>query len=319
MMAPDKRWRPGTGVDNDGANIHTESGMKRALVTGGSAGIGKETVRALVRQGYEVIVAARDKGKGEALIRRIQSETPGARLQFMTVDLSDFGQVEALGHKVRAQWPCIDVLVLNAGLFTPRLHTNEAGYEFMFATTHLGHFLLTHHLLDGVMASPDGRIVVTSSVAHFFGGRFNFDTLRTPSSSSLLMAVPFMAYGRSKLANLLFVRELARRLEGSKVKVNAFHPGPVKTEIWRDTPGLFNALIGPTLISETQGAQTQIFLATEPGLAESGQHWFKKRIEKGSPASRDQALARKLWDYSEQALGIHSFGQPDSAASLRHG
>jgi retinol dehydrogenase 12 len=282
--------------------------MKKALVTGGNAGIGKQTVRALVTQGYAVIVAARDQIKGQAVIKQIKAEYPHAQVEFCPLDLSVTGAVVSFAEQVKQRWDRIDVLILNAGLFTPKLHTNEAGYEFMFATTHLGHFLLTHHLLPLVKASPTGRIVVTSSVAHFFGLGFDFYNFRHPTRSTFLMAAPFMAYGRSKLANLLFVRELARRLQSTPVLVNAFHPGPVKTEIWRSTPGLFNALIGPTLISEEAGAQTQIYLATSPQLKESGHYWFKKSIEKGSPASRDVDLAKRLWVYSEQALGIKNFG-----------
>lgn len=289
---------------------------RRALVTGGSAGIGKETVKALVAQGYEVIVAARDAAKGEAVLNAIRAEHPGAQLSFHALDMSQPDAVVAFAQQVQARWDRIDALVLNAGLFTPQLRTGVTGHEFMFATTHLGHFALTHQLLPLVEAAPAGRIVVTSSVAHFFAGGFDFDSLREPSSSTFLMAAPFVAYGRSKLANLLFVRELARRLQGSKVLVNSFHPGSVKTEIWRGTPSLFNALISPSLISEREGAQTQIFLATDPSLVQSGQHWFRKKVEQGSPASRNPELAQRLWDYSEQALGIRRFGRPQGGVEL---
>lgn len=288
------------------SNVH----VKRAVVTGGSAGIGKETVKALAAQGWEVMVAARDATKGEAVLQAIRAEHPGAQLSFHALDLSDSQAVARFAQAVRARWDRIDALVLNAGLFTPRLRTGVTGHEFMFATTHLGHFLLTHHLLPLVEAAPAGRIVVTSSVGHFFAGRFDFDALMKPSSSTALLVAPFRAYGTSKLANLLFVRELARRLQGSRVLVNSFHPGSVKTEIWRGTPSLFNALISPGLISEREGAQTQIYLATDPGLNQSGQHWFRKKVERGSGASRDPALARQLWAYSEQALGIDQFGRP---------
>lgn len=289
---------------------------KRALVTGGSAGIGKETVKALVAQGYEVIVAARDAVKGEAVLQAIRAEHPGAQVSFYSLDMSQPDAVVAFAQHVQARWDHIDALVLNAGLFTPELRKGATGHEFMFATTHLGHFVLTHQLLPWVEAAPAGRIVVTSSVAHFFGGGFDFDSLRAPSESTFLMVAPFMAYGRSKLANLLFVRELARRLQGSKVLVNSFHPGSVKTEIWRGTPSLFNALIGPSLISEREGAQTQIFLATDPSLVQSGQHWFRKKIEQGSPASRNHELAQRLWDYSEQALSIRRFGRPQGVVEV---
>lgn len=289
---------------------------KRALVTGGSAGIGKETVRALAAQGYEVIVAARDASKGEAVLAAIQAEHPGAQLSFHALDLSQPDAVVAFAQQVQARWDRIDALVLNAGLFTPALRTGSTGHEFMFATTHLGHFMLTHQLLPLIEAAPAGRIVVTSSVAHFFGGGLDFDSLREPSPSTFLMAAPFRAYGRSKLANLLFVRELARRLQDSRVLVNSFHPGSVKTEIWRGTPSLFNALIAPGLISEREGAQTQIFLATSPALTQSGQHWFRKKVERGSRPSRDPELARQLWTYSEQALGIKRFGRPQGPVDV---
>lgn len=287
--------------------------MKTALVTGGNAGIGKETARALVQQGYEVIIAARDQAKGDAVVQSIRAETPEARIEFWPLDLSRPAAVIAFAQQLRARWRHLDALVLNAGLFTRRLTTNEAGFEMMFATTHLGHFRLTHELLPLVKASKAGRIVVTSSVGHFFGGGFNFDTLRSPSRNSFLMAVPFLSYGRSKLANLLFVRELARRLADTRVLVNAFHPGAVKTDIWRETPGLFNAVIGPSLISEREGAQTQIYLATSPELKQTGQYWYKKAVERSSRASRDPALATRLWRYSEAAVGIApgTFGEPE--------
>lgn len=290
---------------------------KTALVTGGSAGIGKETVKALVAQGYEVLIAARDARKGQALVAQLRRDTPDAQVDFIACDLSEFGQVEALAQAVRARWTRLDALVLNAGLFTPQLHCNSAGYEYMFATTHLGHFLLTHHLLPLVLAAPDARVVVTSSVAHWMGGGFDFDSLRSPSTRSLLMLVPFRAYGRSKLANLLFARELARRVGGTSVKVNAFHPGPVNTEIWRDTPSLFNTMIRPGLISEAAGARTQIQLVTAPGLRESGGYWARGKLDYSSPASRHRDLAVKLWQYSEQALGITRFGQPADDAGLQ--
>jgi NAD(P)-dependent dehydrogenase (short-subunit alcohol dehydrogenase family) len=291
--------------------------MKTALVTGGNAGIGKETARALVRQGYEVIIAARDQRKGKAVVQFIRNEFPRPNIEFWPLDLSRPREVTEFARRIRARWGHIDALVLNAGLFTRRLTTSEAGFEMMFATTHLGHFQLTHELLPLVLASEAGRIVVTSSLGHVFGGRFDFDTLRQPSTSTFFLLKPFLSYGRSKLANLLFVRELARRLGHTKVLVNAFHPGAVKTDIWRETPGLFNALIGPALIPEREGAQTQIFLATSPELDQSGAYWYRQSVHPGSAASRDPGLATRLWQYSEAALGIERFGEPmDDGAAL---
>ena len=287
--------------------------MKTALVTGGNAGIGKETARALVAQGHAVVIAARDAAKAQGVLKAIRAEYPQADIAFWPVDLSVPDQVRTFATQMRSHWDHIDALVLNAGLFTRRLSTNVDGFERMFATTHLGHFLLTHELLEWVQRSPAGRIVVTSSVGHYAAGTFDFDSLRRPSSNSFALVMPFLSYARSKLANLLFVRELARRLAPTPTLVNAFHPGAVKTEIWRETPALFNWLIGPSLISEREGAQTQIYLASDPTVSRSGQYWVRKTVHPGSAASRDPELARKLWQYSEEALGIRSFGHAHSS------
>ncbi|MDE2402159.1 MAG: SDR family oxidoreductase [Burkholderiales bacterium] len=290
--------------------------MKTALITGGNSGIGKETARALVQQGYRVVIAARNVAKSDALVRSIRSELPQARIEWLAVDLSDFDAIAPFAAEVAHRLPVLDVLVLNAGLYTRQLTTNRAGYEMMFATTHLGHFLLTHHLLPNVLASPDGRIVVTSSVAHWMGGNLDLHTLRNPSTSQFLQVEPFRAYGRSKLANMLFVRELARRLKGTQVKVNGFHPGGIRSDFWRDTPAWVTASVGPFLVSEATGARTQIYLATQDGLTISGQYWAGRKVRKGSPANRNPELAQNLWRYSQEALGIHNFGSPDMAQSI---
>lgn len=284
--------------------------MKTALVTGGSAGIGKETVRKLVSFGYQVLIAARDEHKGQALVDSLKASQPAAAVRFLSVDLSDFDQVRKCCADIRAAYTHFDLLVLNAGLFTPRLRTNGSGYECMFATTHLGHFLLTHELMPLLALGSDRRIVVTSSVAHKLGGRIDFEALRQPSSSTALLLAPFRGYGRSKLANILFVRELARRYDPAYLKANAFHPGAIRSEIWRSTPSLFNRVVDPFLLSTEQGARTQIYLATSPELTRSGEYWVDLKPEPGNRASRDPELAAALWRYSEQALGIREFGSP---------
>lgn len=283
--------------------------MKTALITGGNSGIGKETARALVGLGWRVLIAARDAAKSRALVESIRAANPRAQIDWLSVDLSDFNGIEAFAAEVSHRLPVIDALVLNAGLYTRQLTTNHAGIELMFATTHLGHFLLTHHLLPHVRASSDGRIVVSSSVAHWMGGRMDLDTMRRPSRSQFLQLAPFKAYGRSKLANMLFVRELAKRLQGTPIKVNGFHPGGIKSDFWRDTPGWVTALVDPFLVSEAKGAKTQIYLASHEGLSRTGEYWSACRVRRGSPANRDSALSRQLWQYSEQLFGITDFGQ----------
>ncbi len=286
--------------------------MKTALITGGSAGIGKETAKELARLGFDIIIAARDAAKGESVVSEIRAECPQAKVEFISLDLTDFPSVKDFASSVRSRWHCLDLLILNAGLFTPKLKLSESGHEFMFATTHLGHFLLTHELLPLMKTSNDGRIVVTSSVAHKLGSLINFLDFENPSSNSTLLLVPFINYGRSKLCNLLFVRALASRLAGTTIKVNAFHPGAVKSEIWRSTPGLFNSALSPFLVSERKGAQTQIYLATDPQLKTSGEYWYRQKIARTSGPGKDSKLANKLWKYSENALGIKNFGEPEA-------
>lgn len=289
--------------------------MKTALITGGNSGIGKETARALVGLGWRVVIAARDAAKSRALVESIRAANPQAQIDWLSVDLSDFNGIEAFAAEVSRRMPVIDALVLNAGLYTRKLTTNQAGIELMFATTHLGHFLLTHHLLPNVRASSDGRIVVSSSVAHWMGGRMDLNTMRHPSSSQFLQWAPFKAYGRSKLANMLFVRELAKRLQGTSIKVNGFHPGGIKSDFWRDTPAWVTALVDPFLVSEAKGAKTQFFLASHEGLSATGEYWAGRRVRRGSPANRDPVLSQRLWQYSEQVLGITDFGQPAASNS----
>lgn len=284
--------------------------MKTALITGGNSGIGKEAARALVGLGWRVLIAARDAAKSEALVRSIKAANPQAQIEWLSVDLSDFDAIGPFAAEVARRLPVIDALVLNAGLYTRKLTVNKSGIEMMFATTHLGHFLLSHHLLPNVKASSDGRIVVSSSLAQWVGGQMDLDTLRSPSSSQFLQLVPFKAYGRAKLANMLFVRELARRLKGTSIKVNGFHPGPVKSGFWRDTPAWVYAAVAPVLVSETVGAKTQVYLAAHEGLSVSGEYWAGCKVRQGSPANRDPSLAQKLWQYSERVLGIEAFGVP---------
>jgi len=291
--------------------------MKTALITGGNSGIGKETARALVGLGWRVLIAARDSAKSAALVKSIRASNPQAQIDWLSVDLSDFAGIEAFAAEVSSRMPVIDALMLNAGLYTRQLTTNKAGYEMMFATTHLGHFLLTHHLLNNVRASADGRIVVSSSVAQWVGGQMDLDSMRQPSRSTFLQLAPFRAYGRAKLANMLFVRELARRLQGTSIKVNGFHPGGIKSDFWRDTPWWVTAAVDPFLVSEAAGAKTQIYLASHEGLSLSGEYFASTKVRRGSPANRDPQLAQKLWRYSEQVFGMAEFGAPSAAPHLQ--
>ncbi len=290
--------------------------MKTALITGGTAGIGRVTALALARKGYRLILIARDAKKGNSLAEHIRHHVAGADVRFYAVDLSDFTAVREMAADIRTHTQAIQLLILNAGLYTRRHRLSESGHEFMFATTHLGHFLLTHELMPLVRKASSPRIIVTSSVAHHLASLIRFfPGVENPTRSKLRVFAPLLSYSRSKLANLLFVRSLADRLQSEDIQVHAFHPGGVRTELWRSTPGLLNRLINPFLIDAEEGADTQIYLATDPTVKHTGQYWCRRRRDVTSMRSRNQKLREELWNYSEKTLGISDFGQPEQTVA----
>lgn len=272
---------------------------KNVLITGGSTGIGLEMALALAGRGDRVIIAARGADKSQAAVARVQAAHPAARIESLPLDLGDFADVDRFAADLLQRMPAIDVLMLNAGLYTLKLHRLKNGYEAMIGIMHFGHFRLARHLLDAVKAAAQGRIVVTSSVGHRFG-RIDEASFTDPARHRFGM----QAYGQAKLANILFTRELARRLAGTRATVNAFHPGAVATEIWREAPGFFRQLIvRPFMLTPAQGADTAIWLATAPELTGvSGEYFVKRRKNPGTAASRDPQLAADLWRMSEQRM-----------------
>jgi NAD(P)-dependent dehydrogenase (short-subunit alcohol dehydrogenase family) len=273
---------------------------RNVLITGGNTGIGLEMAAALAQRGDRVIIAARSGDKNKQAVARVKERYADGAIEAMPLDLGDFDGVDRFAQDVLRKLPTIDVLILNAGLYTMKLHTLANGYEAMIGIMHFGHFRLTHHLLDAVKAAPQGRIVVTSSVAHLVG---HIDEASWEDPSRHLIG--FRGYGQAKLANLLFTRELARRLAGTPVTVNAFHPGAVATEIWRETPGPFKKVAMRFMLTPAQGADTAIWLATAAELeGVSGRYFVKRKENPGSAASRDLAKARWLWERSEERMAL---------------
>ena len=271
---------------------------RNVLITGGSAGIGLEMALAFAGRGDRVVIAARGASKSRAAVERVKAAHPSAQISAMPLDLGDFDDVDRFAADLLKRMPTIDVLMLNAGLYTLRMYRLKNGYEAMMGIMHFGHFRLTQHLLEAVKAAEQGRIVVTSSVGHRFG-RIDEASFTDPSRHRVGM----QAYGQAKLANLLFTRELARRLAGTRVTVNAFHPGAVATEIWRDAPGFFKTLVLRFMLTPAQGADTAIWLATAPELASiTGEYFIKRKKIAGTAASRDSQLAASLWQMSEQQM-----------------
>jgi NAD(P)-dependent dehydrogenase (short-subunit alcohol dehydrogenase family) len=277
---------------------------KICLVTGGTAGIGLVTARSLAEQGAQVIVVGRDRRKGEAAAAALSDRRPEA-VTFIAADLTDQGEIRRLAGELGARLPRLDVLVNNAGAMFGRRALSADGIEMTFALNHLGYFLLTHELLPMLRAATRARIVNVASRAHR-GVNLRFDDLQHERRY-----YGWIAYKRSKLANLLFTYELARRLEatgGTRVTANALHPGFVATDIGVANgflAGIVWRAVALAAITPEQGARTSIHLASAPEVdGVSGQYFVKTRPERSSDVSYDREAATRLWDISAELTGI---------------
>jgi len=283
---------------------------KVCLVTGATSGIGKVTATTLAAQGAEVIVTGRNQQKAEDTVRWIQAETGNQAVHYLLADFTDLQQVRTLAEAFNERHTRLDVLVNNAGAFFNARRETPYGVEMTFLVNHLSPFLLTNLLLEMLQNSMPARIVNVSSDAHRHGS-INFDDLEFQRGY-----VGIKAYARSKLANILFTYELARRLADRGVTVNAIHPGHVATDIWKTN----FSLIGPVLkwvmglfaLSPEQGADNSIYLASCPDVAEmSGRYFVKREPVRSSPLSYDERVAQRLWDVSENLVGLNGRGRDD--------
>ncbi|XP_037075975.1 retinol dehydrogenase 11-like [Pollicipes pollicipes] len=278
---------------------------KTVVITGANTGIGKEAARDLYGRGARVIMAVRTVSRGEAAREEIEAaaETGAGQLEVRQLDLESLESVRRCAEELNAAVEKIDLLILNAGkMACPRSETKD-GFESQLGTNHLGHFLLTHLLLDKVKAAAPSRIIVLSSLFHKMGS-MHFDDLQLKNNYG-----PWKAYNQSKLANVLFASELARRLKDSGVTTYAVHPGWVRTELARHLSVWTKAVQAPVQFlakSPLQGVQTTLYCALEPTLsAESGQYYADCR--RTAPSSRAQSVedARRLWEVSEQLVGLN--------------
>lgn len=273
---------------------------KVCLITGATGGIGLITAHALAAQGARVVLVSRSAQKCEATAAEIKAATGNDQVTFIAGDLSLMAQVRRVAEQFLAQNDRLDVLINNAGaVFSSRQVTAE-GYEMTMALNHLNYFYLTQLLQDVLLASAPARIVNVSSDAHK-GGSIKFDDLMSEKKYSA-----FGVYSMSKLANVMFTYELARRLEDSGVTANALHPGFVASNFGRSNGGIWSAIMPLAqmfAISPEKGAETTIYLATS-GEVEgvTGKYFVKKQPVKSSGASYDQAAQRRLWDMSEQLV-----------------
>jgi retinol dehydrogenase-12 len=277
---------------------------KRCLVTGATAGIGQITATALAAQGAEVIITGRNQQKAEHTVRQIKSETGNEAVQYLLADFSDLQQVRALAATFKDRFSLLNVLVNNAGTFFNTRRDTPYGVEMTFLVNHLAPFLLTNLLLDAIQASAPARIVNVSSDAHQYD-TMNFDDLGFKRGY-----FGMKAYARSKLANVLFTYELARRMGDSAVTVNALHPGHVATDIWKTNFSVFGPplkwIMGLFALTPAQGADNSIYLASSPAVAETtGKYFVKREAVQSAPISYNEEVAHRLWDLSESLTAIH--------------
>ncbi len=277
---------------------------KVCVVTGATSGIGLVTARELARMGATVVLMARNRARGEAAREAIVARTGNSSVELALADFASLASVRAGAEEVLSRHGRIDVLVNNAGVYVGDRQLSADGYELTFAVNHLAPFLLTNLLLDALMAAPSARVVTVSSHAHF-DGRGRFDDVRAERGYSGLRA-----YAESKLANVLFTYELARRLEGRGVAANCLHPGLVRTGFAGNVKGLsamlFN-LARPFMLTPEQGAQTSIYLAASPEVeGVSGTYFSERRPRKSSPRSYDRELQARLWALSEELTGAEA-------------
>ncbi len=277
--------------------------MKNIVITGGSSGIGLAAARQLVEKGNRVLIAARSEDKLSEAVEEMKAADSKAQVEYLCVDLSDFNSAKRFALKVKQLMPVIDVLALNAGLYTAsKVYYGKSGYEMMISTTHLGHFLVSEILLDNVKAAESGRIVVTSSEGHRMGN-INIESFTAPKQGVIPYLNPMLLYCQSKLANILFTRELSDRLEGTGVTVNCFHPGVVATGFTRDIPRAWDAIFQKVLISPAKGARTLVYLAESPEVADvSGEYFANKKVRFTSFKAKNKALMKLLWDESDRIL-----------------
>jgi NAD(P)-dependent dehydrogenase (short-subunit alcohol dehydrogenase family) len=272
---------------------------KTVLITGGNQGIGKATAVDLARMGARVVIVSRNPEKGRAAVADIQAASPSREGELIVADLSSQAEVRRAAAEFRSRHPRLDVLINNAGVYVPERHVTIDGIEETLAVNHLAPFLLTSALLDLLRASARARIVNVSSEAHRHA-RMHWDDLQFSTRPYRGMG----AYAQSKLANVLFTYELARRLEGSGVTVNALHPGVIASGFGQTYGGAMSVLIKiarPFLASPEEGARTSVYLASSPDVENvTGKYFAKSRTAQSNDVSHCDCSARKLWALSEE-------------------
>ena len=276
---------------------------KVVVISGGTSGIGEVAAERLAGLGARLVLVARDRARGEATLARLRAQGPGVGHVARYADLSLIADTKRVAAEIAAAEPRIDVLINNAGAMFGRRQVTADGLELTFATNHMSYFLLTHGLRERLLASPPARVVNTSSAAHRRAD-LDFDDLQSTRDYR-----GFMAYSRSKLCNILYTRELARRSAGTGVTANCLHPGFVATRFGDASGGLFSYVVRASkkvfAISVEKGAETLVCLASSPEVATiSGGYFYQCQLATPTRAAQDDAAARRLWTETARLAGL---------------
>ncbi|MEP7086292.1 MAG: SDR family oxidoreductase [Gemmatimonadota bacterium] len=278
------------------------------VVTGATAGIGKETALTLAKMGATVVIVARDAAKSARTVEEIENAVPDAKLDVVLTDFASLDAVRDAAAEIGKRYRAVHVLVNNAGVANKNRIVTTDGYEQIFAVNHLASFLFTRELVPLLRAGAPSRIVNVASVAER-NNPIDFDDLQSEKSFG-----GFRTYGKSKLANVMFTYQLAARLAGTGITANCLHPGAVATDMLKKIPWLLYTLISPFLLTPAQGAMTQVYLASSPQVeAVTGGYYVKSKAARSSARSYDVSAQKRLWDASEAMVASHS-----SAGSLEN-
>ncbi len=275
---------------------------KIVLVTGANSGMGKATAAKLADTGARVVMLCRDRTRGEAAFKEVLEQDRSRKLDLLQCDLADMSDIRRFTDEFKNRYGRLDILVNNAGVICVDRRETKDGLELQFGVNHIGHFLLTVRLLDIMPQHAGTRIVVVGSGAHK-AGRIHFEDINLTKGYNVVSA-----YGQAKLANLLFTRELARRLAGTGITVNCCHPGAVATSMGVDRNTGFGktltGLLSPFFLTPEEGARTALFLALDPSVEDiTGEYFYKCKKAKSSKASRNEELTKKLFELSEKLTG----------------
>ncbi|MDF2646685.1 MAG: Retinol dehydrogenase 13 [Paenibacillus sp.] len=273
------------------------------IVTGANSGMGLATTVALASQGANVIMLCRSRQRGEQALIEARKQSGSERIELMLCDLGSLASIRSFAAEFHAKHSVLDVLMNNAGVITVKRQTTADGFEAMMGINHLGHFLLTNLLLDAIVRSPQGRIVNVSSGAHKIG-RIDLTDPHLTRGYRV-----WSGYAQSKLANILFTRELAKRLAGTSATANSLHPGAVGTNLGVDRGTGFgkavHAMLRPFFLTPAQGAETAVYLATSPDVRTvSGEYYYRRKIAPVSARAQVDELTRQFWTWSEHQVGL---------------